>query len=188
MMSASLIRNISDHAAYRAAQEDRVPLLIWDPERDAAGIPFLGPYIPEGWRTEGESFMVDKTGWGADDEPAMSIRQFTEHLRQHPGLGWAIVEEGQFQVVVQGYIEDPDAPGVDAPEPDPCEYCGEIHDDLTECDPYLISKCVACGEPIDYCQGHGEIGDPAGFAILQAHDDDDHSGCHPDGCDEADVD
>ena len=45
--------------------------------------------------------------------------------------------------------------------------------------------CPACGDPIDYCQGHGEIGDPAGFAILMAHDDGDHSGCHPDGCEEA---
>ena len=37
--------------------------------------------------------------------------------------------------------------------------------------------CPACGSVIDYCQGHGEIGDPAGFAILQAHDNNDHSGC-----------
>jgi len=37
--------------------------------------------------------------------------------------------------------------------------------------------CPACGNATDYCQGHGEIGDPAGFAILQAHDNDDHSGC-----------
>ena len=37
--------------------------------------------------------------------------------------------------------------------------------------------CPACGNVTDYCQGHGEIGDPAGFAILRAHDNDDHSGC-----------
>lgn len=37
--------------------------------------------------------------------------------------------------------------------------------------------CPACGSVIDYCQGHGETGDPAGYAILQAHDDGDHSGC-----------
>ena len=39
------------------------------------------------------------------------------------------------------------------------------------------SACPACGEFISYCQGHGEIGDPAGFAILQAHDAGDHSDC-----------
>lgn len=41
-----------------------------------------------------------------------------------------------------------------------------------------ISRCPACGSPIDYCQGHGEIGDPAGHAILEAHDAGDHSSCH----------
>ena len=30
--------------------------------------------------------------------------------------------------------------------------------------------CQACDEPIDYCQGHGEIGDPFGAAILAAED------------------
>ena len=47
-----------------------------------------------------------------------------------------------------------------------------------------ISRCPACGDYIDYCQGHGEIGDPVGFAILTAHDDGDHGGCHPEGCEE----
>lgn len=45
--------------------------------------------------------------------------------------------------------------------------------------------CPACGEFIDYCPGHGEIGDPAGRAILDAHDDGDHAQCHPRGCDDA---
>ena len=39
------------------------------------------------------------------------------------------------------------------------------------------SMCPACGEFIDYCQGHGEIGDPDGFATLLAHDDGEHSAC-----------
>lgn len=47
-----------------------------------------------------------------------------------------------------------------------------------------VAHCPACGEPIDYCQGHGEIGDPVGAAILAAHDDGDHSRCHPAGCDD----
>lgn len=45
--------------------------------------------------------------------------------------------------------------------------------------------CPACGDPADFCQGHGEIGDPEGRRILDAHDNDDHSGCRPGGCDEA---
>lgn len=39
------------------------------------------------------------------------------------------------------------------------------------------NACPACGEYIDYCQGHGELGDPTGFAVLQAHDNGDHSLC-----------
>lgn len=38
-------------------------------------------------------------------------------------------------------------------------------------------RCPACFEAIDYCQGHGEMGDPAGFALLQAHDAGDHRAC-----------
>lgn len=47
------------------------------------------------------------------------------------------------------------------------------------------SKCPACGEFISYCQGHGEIGDPYGHQILEQHDEDNHSMCHPAGCDAA---
>lgn len=37
--------------------------------------------------------------------------------------------------------------------------------------------CPACGEYIDYCQGHGEIGDPDGHDTLARHDRGDHSKC-----------
>jgi hypothetical protein len=47
------------------------------------------------------------------------------------------------------------------------------------------SRCPACGQPIDYCQGHGESGDPEGFRILQQHDAGNHADCDPEGCDEA---
>lgn len=47
-----------------------------------------------------------------------------------------------------------------------------------------IDYCPVCGEPVDYCQGHGEIGDdPEGFDIMTRHDSGDHSSCHPAGCD-----
>ena len=47
------------------------------------------------------------------------------------------------------------------------------------------SRCSACGEPIDYCQGHGEIGDPDGWDILARHDAGNHTLCHPEGCEGA---
>ena len=47
------------------------------------------------------------------------------------------------------------------------------------------SSCPACGGVIDYCAGHGEIGDPTGAATLARHDDSDHTSCDPLGCDDA---
>lgn len=49
------------------------------------------------------------------------------------------------------------------------------------------SKCPACGDFIDYCPGHGEIGDPDGYRILDQHDSDEHRDCDPEGCEEADL-
>ncbi|QFP97764.1 hypothetical protein KNU79_gp82 [Gordonia phage NadineRae] len=54
-----------------------------------------------------------------------------------------------------------------------------------DADVFAPDRCVVCGEVVDYCQGHGSIGDPDGAAVLRAHDDGDHDGCHPAGCDDA---
>lgn len=50
--------------------------------------------------------------------------------------------------------------------------------DLPGFDP-IETGCPACGEPIDYCQGHGLIGDPTGYAKMVRHDADDHDACSP---------
>ena len=50
--------------------------------------------------------FCDKSGWGADDEPALTIPQLMDKLRvlfrenKETGLRLAIVEEGQFQVYI----------------------------------------------------------------------------------------
>ena len=46
-------------------------------------------------------------------------------------------------------------------------------------DEEYVSVCPACGAYIDYCQGHGDIGDPHGARVLEAHDDGIHDDCHP---------
>jgi len=43
--------------------------------------------------------------------------------------------------------------------------------------PYGEVRCCVCGDPSDYCQGHGEIGDPVGFETIQRHEEGDHSEC-----------
>jgi len=35
----------------------------------------------------------------------------------------------------------------------------------------IESVCPACGNFIDYCQGHGEIGDPEGYAIIKQQEE-----------------
>jgi hypothetical protein len=45
------------------------------------------------------------------------------------------------------------------------------------------SRCPACGETSDYCQGHGESGDPYGHSILRNHDDGVHDDCVDGACD-----
>lgn len=41
--------------------------------------------------------------------------------------------------------------------------------------------CPACGHSLPNCEGHS-LRDREANAILDAHDDGDHTGCHPDGC------
>lgn len=42
----------------------------------------------------------------------------------------------------------------------------------------VFACCPACGDPIDYCQGHGESGDPKAFIIIERHDIGKHDTCH----------
>ena len=54
---------------------------------------------------------------------------------------------------------------------------------MTEIEEEYISICPACGSVIDYCQGHGEIGDPSNAAILALHDGGYHFRCHENSTD-----
>lgn len=158
MMSTQTIRDISDVAAWRAAEDGRFPLSIWS-KHDATKIPLLGGYCPAGWRRalwsdfyttprvgwpwredEEATFMVDVSGFGARDEPALDIDEFatfvTTPQRPQHDYGWAIRESGQFQIVVGAYVYDEGSPGNPAPDPADveCSQCGTIHNDLEECD------------------------------------------------------
>lgn len=42
--------------------------------------------------------------------------------------------------------------------------------DIVEYDGVPVSFCKVCFDPIDYCLGHGEIGDPAGHDLMQELD------------------
>jgi hypothetical protein len=78
-------------------------LRYWPP------IPFpnLGSLEPDGWERTDALWFVDKTGYGHDGEAALTVEQFKRELRhyvhENPGHGFAITEEGEFQVYVSAF-------------------------------------------------------------------------------------
>jgi len=116
MMTGSAIRELSRRAARNAARRHKTPFLIekediedWKagrPSASARSIPFLGDYVPKGWkRTDRRPLFVDSSGFGSEGEPALTISRFLEALTV--GMGYAVIEAGQFQVYVAEYAKDP---------------------------------------------------------------------------------
>lgn len=117
MLDYSTIQNEAEKAARRARRAGKRPLSIreFSPDRTrefCARIPFLGAYIPEGWeRAEGiEDLFVDSSGFGAENEPALSLGQFAKRLESFrqsgDNYGFGIFEAGEFQVYVRVYRPD----------------------------------------------------------------------------------
>jgi hypothetical protein len=115
MFSGSYIREMQVDAARAAAKERKVPFVVW-PEDVQLGVkllasfPFLGDYIPKGWR-RAETYLVDATGFGADYESALTVDEFLAHVlgctKSEQGSAWGVYEAGQFQVIVARYVKDP---------------------------------------------------------------------------------
>lgn len=113
MMALQQIEELSRQAARKAARDRKHPLMIEQDDILHAkrslsigrmpdlGIPFIGGYVPRGYKRVGEAVMVDSSGFGQEGEPALTIPQFIEQLV--PGFAYAVVEAGQFQVYVQRY-------------------------------------------------------------------------------------
>jgi hypothetical protein len=107
MMSTQQIVSMSEEAAVKAARENRVPFVYWPGDNLDPPFPFpnLGSYMPDGWERT-DHFMADSSGFGSPNEPADTPEQMRARiervLREHPNdtIGWAIIEVGQFQVVI----------------------------------------------------------------------------------------
>ena len=65
--------------------------------------PNVGDYRPAGWELL-QYRTCDKTGMGDEDEPAMTVRGLKEWIKQlqrsDDNYAMAIIEEGEFQVVI----------------------------------------------------------------------------------------
>jgi hypothetical protein len=108
MMSLSSIKQMSRERAIEAARERRVPFFVEEEDIEfyrqsyldgTLSFPFpnLGDHVPDGWELE-DSLFVDSSGFGSSGEAALTICQFIEAME--PNFGYAIIEEGQFQVYV----------------------------------------------------------------------------------------
>jgi hypothetical protein len=108
MLSLSTIKALNDGIAIKALEERRIPYVpagIHEVERyPPFPFPSLGSYVPSGWEVTGQAWFVDKTGHGHENEPALTVWQLREELRRYitkyPDHGFAITEEGPFQVIV----------------------------------------------------------------------------------------
>lgn len=115
MLSLSQIVEFSEEAGRRARSRKLTPFVPFDKNTvnkyfahpDGSFFPNLGTYRPVGWDLVDHA-LVDKTGWGYESEPAWTIRHLHEFILQTiddgQRFGWAIIEEGEFQLVI-GWFE-----------------------------------------------------------------------------------
>lgn len=126
MMDLETIHEFQAEAAAQAARNKLEPYLAEADDVGRIDrlrhIPSIGGYLPDGWervdpseigphRTrpfagtigktsetdrEVSKYWVDSSGMGGPDEMAMPAQEFADLVK--PGYGYAIVEEGQFQI------------------------------------------------------------------------------------------
>ena len=109
MMSIDVLIAVNNEIAQQAAREKLVPYIPIS--ADEATTPFFCPNIGtlklKNWHKTGQTWFVDKTGHGLDWEPALTWRQFRQrlagYLLRHPQHGFAIIEEGECQVIVSAF-------------------------------------------------------------------------------------
>jgi hypothetical protein len=111
MMSPETIRALERDQAKKAARAKKKPYVPFDEAEIRSyavdGVPFpfpnIGSYRPNGW-TLVEELFCDKSGLGADWEPALTHNQLKqkliEHVNSDKNYGYAIISEGQFQLYI----------------------------------------------------------------------------------------
>lgn len=84
---------------YREARKNKLQPYVAKKDGDEGvfKMKHLGCYKPEGWELR-EKLFVDSSGWGAEGEPALTIKQFLSRVKA--GLGYSICQAGQFQVYI----------------------------------------------------------------------------------------
>jgi len=98
MMSLEAIEYENKKAEDRA-RKNRSKLFVAQTDGDVniEDAPYIGDYIPEGWR-QTETFFVDSSGMGGQNEPALTFNQLIAEVKK--GYGYALISVGQFQVYI----------------------------------------------------------------------------------------
>lgn len=113
MLSTSAIKQMNRNRAKEAAERNKTPYVFFNAEEieETSSFPFpnIGDYRPDGWEME-DTLFCDKSGFGRPGEPALTPEQLKQKLleyNQKPGTyGYAIVEEGEFQLHVGVFLKD----------------------------------------------------------------------------------
>jgi hypothetical protein len=106
MDSLATIQQMSAKAARKAKASGKKPALFqkgMDALQFCRSIPNLGGYTPKGYMLF-TTYMVDSSGMGSSDEPALTISQFCDSLKDDVYYG--IIETGQFQIVMGEFSLD----------------------------------------------------------------------------------
>jgi hypothetical protein len=100
MMDLQTISRLSREQARKASRLHKKPYLFEEEDRGIdcfINFPNIGDYRPKGWEL-GETYFVDKLGFPEYDGRALTHKMLAERLKA--GYGYAIIEEGEFQLVV----------------------------------------------------------------------------------------
>jgi hypothetical protein len=86
MFSLEVIIHLNNEAAREARRKKKEPHVPTPEEIEnfpPFPLPHLGPFVPPGWeQVEDAVWFADSSGWGRNDEPALSVGQLKEVLRE----------------------------------------------------------------------------------------------------------
>jgi hypothetical protein len=116
MMGLSMINHLCKEAERKAKRAKLRPLVLAETvDVDHLGeagyrIPNFGDYRPKGWKLL-EHWQCDSSGLGQPHEPALTQLQLVTRMKrlitEGKLYGYAIIEEGQFQLQLGVFEKDP---------------------------------------------------------------------------------
>lgn len=94
MWDLEYIKNMNKESG-KTAKGKKPYIAKCDNDENVLRCPNFGDYRPKKWRLKNKYF-VDNSGFGSNNEPALTIDQFLSKVKV--GYGYAITEVDQFQV------------------------------------------------------------------------------------------